>query len=243
MRKEREYKEKILEMEIPRYSDDRSDKMRSLILASNIRMLDILDQGNSVAIETCRQSFRTLTAICYGSLIMMNEGLKVILYTHRDKYSILLRKQLFKEIIELNGGNPEIIDKLLICNLSKMKLRRLDLINKVGLIIYEDIWQYSKAYRQIDLKTASKVQSVISSCDITDLRKRTGFNYFEQIRYRWNEDPKVSTGETRSIEWFDYMNRVMFDNYKAIRKEILLEHNPTNTPITKEEITLKNEKI
>ena len=177
------------------------------------------------------------------SLSFLSGSLGVEVFETFDKYSILLRKQLFKEIIELNGGNPEIIDKLLICNPSKMKLRRLDLINKVGLIIYEDIWQYSKAYRQIDLKTASKVQSVISSCDITDLRKRTGFNYFEQIRYRWNEDPKVSTGETRSIEWFNYINRVMSDNYKTIRKEILLEHNPTNTPITKEEITLKNEKI
>lgn len=229
MRKEREYKEKVLEMKVSQMCTD-DNKFKNTMRQSNSDMLDILDRGESVSVESCRQSGRALTAMCYAAQIMMNEELKIIIYTNRniDESAKIL---LFKELIKNNGGDSMIVDNLLICNPSKKELKRMDLVNEVGLIIYEDIWMTSKNYHRIDLKTAAKVQSIISSCDNTDISKRTGFDLFEKIRYEWNKDPIVSTGECRNLSWFDNMCRAMCLDWQSIRKEILMEHNPSNNPV------------
>lgn len=198
-------------------------------------LLNNLDNGISTCIETSRNSGRTAISLLYASEILINEEDSMIcIYTPRADIS-LYRMDFMKEMMAYNHPELSESDICKICcrgvaiNPSKRWIKRN--IKNIEFILYDDIITMTNIMSKIDLKTSKNILSVISSYNPEVMTKRTGFKYFEYIKFMYFHDRKE-----KADLWFEEMCIKMNYDWYHIRNEVLLDHSGSSDPITQKEI-------
>ena len=186
----RNYKEKILNYKIPTGNTIEDFKLTP----SLDKLLTNLDNGISTCMETARQSGRTLTSLLYASEILINEEDPIIcIYAMNITSGLRLRYKL-KHVLRINHSNlteiaiEHIISNNVMINPSKQFIKRNK--NKIKFIIYDDLLSWSNIMRSINLLNAKNILSVSSGSDPKYLIQRTGFKYFDHVKFSYHEDAK-----------------------------------------------------